>query len=249
MRGPIGTRFTSVEWFTEIDSTNRYLVDAARDGAGDGLVAVADVQHAGRGRLGRTWSAPPGASLLVSVLLRPVLAREAWPLLTAAAGMAAVETVTECCDLPAALKWPNDVLLGSRAKLAGVLAEATGDAVVIGMGLNVLWEAVPPELDGIAIAVSLAGGRVLPRAVLLTEWLRRLELWLGRLERGPDGAALLQQAQRARSATLGKRVRVELAAGELVGVAVDLDRFGALIIERDDGTRLEVAAGDVIHLR
>src|SRR5689334_4563246 len=72
------TRFSQVEWFAEIDSTNRHLADAARSGAPDGLVAVADLQHAGRGRLGRVWSAPAGASLLVSVLARPRLPREAW---------------------------------------------------------------------------------------------------------------------------------------------------------------------------
>src|SRR3954447_7765800 len=106
-----GTRFAEVRWFSEIDSTNRYLVDEARAGAADGLVAVADVQHAGRGRLGRVWSAPPGASLLVSVLVRPRLPRERWTWLTAAAGVAAVEMATSCCDLPARTKWPNDVLL------------------------------------------------------------------------------------------------------------------------------------------
>jgi BirA family biotin operon repressor/biotin-[acetyl-CoA-carboxylase] ligase len=248
-----GTRFATVEWFTEIDSTNRHLLERARTGAPDGVVAVADEQHAGRGRLDRTWTAAPGASLLVSVLVRPRLAREHWTWLGAAASLAAVETLTSCCDLAARMKWPNDVVLdGDRApgKLAGILAEATGDAVVIGMGCNVDWRGVPPELEGIATAVSLAGGRVIDRPVLLAEWLGRLDRHLGRLERAPaHGVALLRQAQRAHSATLGRRVRAELAAGAVEGVAADLDATGALVIALDDGNTATVSAGDVIHLR
>src|SRR5690349_4421742 len=105
------TRFREVQWFAEIDSTNRYLIEQARAGAPDGLVAVADLQHSGKGRLGRVWTAPSGASLLVSVLVRPRLPRDHWPWLTAAAGLAAVETATSCCDVPARMKWPNDVVL------------------------------------------------------------------------------------------------------------------------------------------
>ena len=248
------TRFAAVEWFAEIDSTNRYLVAAAHDSVqGYERVAVADVQHAGRGRLDRQWNAAPGSSLLVSVLVRPALPREHWTWLTGAAGLAAVETVTSCCDLPARSKWPNDVVLdlGVRpGKLAGLLSEVTGDAVVIGMGLNVAWDAVPDELEGIATAVSLAGGRVVAREVLLAEWLGRLERHLGELERDPaGGAAVLRERLRSCSATLGRRVRAELPARAVEGVAVDLDTDGALVIAGDDGTRTTVGAGDVIHLR
>ncbi len=276
-----GTRFSTAEWFTEIDSTNRYLADAARAGAADGRVAVADVQLAGRGRLDRQWHAPAGSSLLVSVLVRPRLRREHWAWLTSAAGLAAVETVTACCDLPARMKWPNDVVLewGPRAgKLAGVLAEAVGDAIVIGMGLNVDWQSVPDELEGVATAVSLAGGRVVARGVLLAEWLGRLDRHLGRLERAPGrGAAELRQAHRRHSATLGRRVRAELPGAAVGGTAVDIDEQGALVIQRDDGgggvgaadgggaggvgaagggggaagggALTTVGAGDIIHLR
>jgi BirA family biotin operon repressor/biotin-[acetyl-CoA-carboxylase] ligase len=248
------TRFTEVQWFAEIDSTNRYLVEQAHAGAPDGLVALADVQHAGKGRLGRVWSAPPGASLLVSVLVRPRLPRDHWPWLTGATGLAAVETVVSCCDLPARMKWPNDVVLvppsQAPGKLAGILAEAAGDAVVIGMGLNIAWDEVPDELAGIATAVSLAGGRVVPRSVFLAEWLNRLERYMALLERSPhDGVAHLRRLATSRSATLGRRVRAELPDRAIEGTAVALDTNGALIVESDDGTSTIVGAGDVIHLR
>ncbi|HEY1741416.1 MAG TPA: biotin--[acetyl-CoA-carboxylase] ligase [Acidimicrobiia bacterium] len=248
-----GTRFAVVEWFAEIDSTNRYLADAARAGAPDGRVAVADLQHAGRGRLDRQWTAAPGSSLLVSVLVRPRLPRELWTWLTGAAGLAAVDTVTSCCDLPVRTKWPNDVVLDrgpAPGKLAGILAEAVGDAVVIGMGLNVAWDAVPDELRGIATAVSLAGGRLVDRKVLLAEWLQLLDRQLGRLERAPaGGSAHMLQLLRGRSATLGRQVRAELPRGSVEGVAADIDAQGALVVEQHDGTRVTVGAGDVIHLR
>lgn len=118
-------------------STNADLLAEARAGAAEGLVLVAEEQTAGRGRLGRSWSAPPGAGLIFSVLLRPAgvpPTRLGWlPLLT---GVAVASAVRDQTGLPASLKWPNDVLVGER-KLAGILAEAHGDAVVVGVGLNI----------------------------------------------------------------------------------------------------------------
>jgi BirA family biotin operon repressor/biotin-[acetyl-CoA-carboxylase] ligase len=253
LNGIAGTRFRRIEWFSEIDSTNAYALAAARRGEPEGLVVVADHQTAGRGRLGRSWLAPRGASLLVSLLLRPKIARERWPLLGTAVAVAAVDAVVTVCDLPARVKWPNDVLVRGR-KLAGVLAEADVSpanglgAVVVGMGLNVAWESRPPELADIATAVSLERGRVVPRALLLSAWLARVERWIRAVEQEPDAARVLWAA-RANSATLGTRVRVERAHDVLVGEAVDLDDRGALVVARDDGTRIVVTVGDVVHVR
>ena len=131
--------------FAEIGSTNTWLLERAREGAPEGLVAVAEHQTAGRGRRGRTWEAPPGANLLVSFLLRPRLPLERRHLVVAAVALAAREaciaTGGEALAAVVGLKWPNDLLAGGQ-KLAGVLAEADGDAVVVGMGLNVGW--APP---------------------------------------------------------------------------------------------------------
>src|SRR5580692_10569135 len=155
--GPAGTRFGPVRRFAEIDSTNRYLLDAARAGAPEGAVAVADYQRAGRGRLGRRWEAPPGSNLLVSVLLRPRLAVEELHLCTVAVALAASAACEQGAGVVPDLKWPNDLMVGDR-KLGGILAEAlpagtsaadaddgTGrgstnaPAVVVGLGLNVGW--------------------------------------------------------------------------------------------------------------
>jgi BirA family biotin operon repressor/biotin-[acetyl-CoA-carboxylase] ligase len=223
-----GTRFADVRWFDLVDSTNRYLLECAANGAPEGVVAVADEQSAGRGRLGRTWVAPPGAALLVSVLLRPNVPVERLHLVTLAAALAATDALP---DVGARVKWPNDVVVDDR-KLAGVLAEADGaGAVVVGMGLNLRDDWFPPDLRETATA---CGG---DRADVLVAWLRAYDARLADLDRVLTDAA-------ARSATLGRRVRVELASETFEGTARALTAQGYLVV--DD--RL-VTAGDVIHLR
>jgi BirA family biotin operon repressor/biotin-[acetyl-CoA-carboxylase] ligase len=247
VRGVAATRFADVRRFAEIDSTNRYLLDEAAAGAPDGVVAVADSQTAGRGRLGRRWVSPPGASLLVSVLLRSQVGEEHRSLLVSAAAVAAAEALDALAGIDARVKWPNDLLAGDR-KLAGILAEAAGGAVVVGMGVNLRWDRVPPELDGIATACNLESSTVPSRDELLVEWLVRLEVWLDAVEH-TDGRARLRDAVAARSATLGRRVRVEVGRRAVDGVATGLDDAGHLLVTAPDGTVVRVAAGDVVHLR
>jgi BirA family transcriptional regulator, biotin operon repressor / biotin---[acetyl-CoA-carboxylase] ligase len=233
--------------FDEIDSTNRYALDAARNGTAAGLVVVADHQGAGRGRRGRAWTAPAGSSLLVSVLLRPRLAADEVSVLTMAAALALVDAVSVVAGIDANLKWPNDLLVGYR-KLAGLLAEADitggGDvrAVVIGIGCNVTWAGFPPELAETATACDREAGRPVDRAVLLDAFLARLATRLDALDTVPGD-------YRARLATLGRSVRVELADDVIEGVATDLDARGCLVVQPDSGPPVVVAAGDVVHLR
>jgi BirA family biotin operon repressor/biotin-[acetyl-CoA-carboxylase] ligase len=243
------TRFGPIERFTTIDSTNRWLLDQARTGAPTGLVAVADTQTAGRGRLDRSWSAPPGGSLLVSVLLRPQLPLDRWHLLTITAGIAAAEVVMRLTDgvVTPKLKWPNDLVLES-GKLAGLLAERADDALVVGMGLNVDWPEVPTELASIATAISLAGAIDVPsRDAVLFAWLRRWHGWL-EIVAAPDGPQRVHAANQRSSATIGSEVRVELHAESFVGTAIAIDEAGHLVLDTTNGRRT-VSAGDVVHLR
>ncbi len=241
------TRFTEVRVFDEVGSTNQLALDEALAGAADGLVIVAEHQRAGRGRLGRTWVAAPGSSLLVSVLLRPGVTAERLHLVTMAAGVSVAEAVSEVAGLETALKWPNDVLVADR-KLAGMLVEAdvAGDgavrAVVLGVGINTNWTAVPDELAGFATACNLEVGRDVSRADLLVAFLRGLDRRLRRLD-------AVAAEYRTRLATIGRRVRVELAAGPVEGRAVDIDHVGRLLVEVDSGCIVDIAAGDVVHLR
>ena len=235
------TVFNDVRWLPEVDSTNRYVMDEARAGTPAGLVVVADHQTAGRGRLGRTWVAPPGASLLVSVLLRPTIAADRRHVLVMAAGLAMAEAIQETTGVVAGLKWPNDLLVGDR-KLGGILAETTGDALVVGIGVNIEWPEVPDELTTIATACNLEGGRPTTRSSVLAEFLARYSRHLANL----DGA---RAAYDARLLTVGRRVRVEQANGVITGVATGVDEFGRLLLDRDDGMAEPIAVGDVVHLR
>lgn len=225
------TRFDDVRWFERTDSTNRYLLECAAAGAPEGVVAVADEQTAGRGRLGRTWVAPAKSALLVSALLRPDLPAERTHLITLAAGLAAIDAVDSLSPVRAGLKWPNDVVVDDR-KLAGILAEADGaGAVVVGMGCNVQSGALPAELHELATAVEI------DRVQLLVAWLRAYDARLAALDRVVGDAV-------TRSATLGRRVRVALARETFEGTATDLTAEGFLVV---DGR--VVSAGDVVHLR
>ena len=145
-----GGRFHSVREFDELDSTNRYLLEEARRGSPEGVVAVADHQTAGRGRLGRTWEAPPGSSLLMSVLLRPPLEAPQLYLATAAVALSTAAACRRAAGTDARCKWPNDLVVDDR-KLAGVLAEVelgTSGAGPVVMGRWVMgrWVLVPRVL-------------------------------------------------------------------------------------------------------
>ena len=227
--------------FDEIDSTNRYVLDEARAGAAEGLVVVADHQTAGRGRLGRTWTAPAGSSLLVSVLLRPSLPAARLHLVTAAMALAAGDACEGESGVRPALKWPNDLIIGDprsgERKLAGVLAEAELPAVVVGLGLNLTW----PGASG-AGALSDAAGRSIDASGLLD----RLLVGLGALMADWDAVATRYQRD---CVTVGRRVRVTLEEGEAFsGKAVDVDHNGYLRVATGGGVRV-VSAADVVHLR
>ena len=238
-------------WVEETGSTNADLVAAARTGAPAGTVLVADHQTAGRGRLGRTWQAPPGSALLCSILLRTdpgrVLHGAVW-----AVALAARQAAGEVAGVEPDLKWPNDLLSGGR-KLAGVLAEGVGApddpsrlaAVVVGIGLNVGWDQAPPEVAAGAVTLEELAGRPVDREALLRALLGALapllELWTSAPER-------LRERYRSSLSTLGQRVRVALADREVEGEAIDVTADGALIVRVGDD-ELVVSAGDVVHLR
>ncbi len=230
-----------VRWFDSLDSTNRYLLDEARRGAAAGLVVVADHQTAGRGRRGRNWIAPPGASLLVSVLLRPRVAPDRVQVFTMAAGVALAEAVEQVAGFVPALKWPNDLLARER-KLAGLLAEADDDALVVGAGLNVQWDRFPDELADLATACNLEAGRPVDRGAVLDAYLAQLDAHLDSLDEVPA------EYQR-RLATLGRKVRIEQTDAVLVGVACGAGDTGELLVRTDDGRVVAVHSGDVVHLR
>jgi len=235
-------------WFDQIDSTNTYVREQARDGTPEGLVVVADHQTAGRGRLGRRWESPPGVSLLASVLLRPNIDPADLHLCTTAVALAAMDACQEVAGVGAVLKWPNDLLVDG-AKVAGILAEAEfagADlaAVVVGIGINVGWPG-PPEAGGTSL--EAATGSPVDRRVLLHALLDLLSGRRAGLEAAAGRRALAEEGRR-RCATLGQQVRVTLEGEEITGRAVAVDDAGHLLVETPAGPR-RVTAGDVVHVR
>ncbi len=258
----------------ETGSTNADVLALAREGAGEGLVLVADHQTAGRGRSGRTWTAPPGASLLCTILLRPHAPVAG--LVTTALAVAAARAVEDVAGVRVGLKWPNDLVVESPGdevdgqprtrKLAGILAEAEWPAgshiaagyrepaphervtVAAGIGLNVAWgDDVPAELADVAVALDHVSDARPTRDEVLEALLDHLDDTYGRLVSG-DVASVLGE-WRDRSATLGRLVRVDLGTDDVVGTAVDVTEGGHLVVETLEGEARTLAVGDVVHLR
>lgn len=276
-RGGGTGRFTDIRRVATTGSTNADVLTLAAEGEPEGVVVVADVQTAGRGRLGRTWEAPAGSSLLCSVLVRPPA--PVAPLVTFALALAAAEAVEEVTGVHAGLKWPNDLVIESSSddghlttrKLAGVLAEAVWPAhstasasadhvgveervvVAAGLGINVAWgDEVPDELADIVLALDQLAEGTVDRDRLLDAVLARFEHHYGRLVAGEAedvGPADVLEDWRRRSVTVGRRVRVDLGDHRIEGLAATVDDDGHLVVEADDQSRRVLAAGDVVHLR
>ena len=252
--GPAGSRLGPVRYVEETGSTNADLASLAET-AEEGTVLVTGHQTAGRGRLDRRWDAPPDANLLMSVLLRPTGGLDRLPLVTSTLAVAVVDVLDDLFGgqgPTVRIKWPNDALLvgGARpGKVAGILAELVdGDppAVVVGMGLNVGWPGPDDEGPAGATSLAAAGLGIQPRS-LWDPVLSSFGHWLGVLE-ASGGVEAMRLEHLARSATVGRLVRIESPSGAVEGTATDLTTDGALVVEVD-GNRQEFRAGDVIHLR
>jgi BirA family biotin operon repressor/biotin-[acetyl-CoA-carboxylase] ligase len=234
---------TDLRVVAETGSTNADVAELARAGAPEGTVLVAEAQTAGRGRLDRSWSSPPRAGLLFSVLLRPVVpaARRTWiPLLT---GLALQQAVARLGAVETRLKWPNDLLLGAGlGKAGGILAQAAGDAVVVGIGLNVGTHR--DELPPGGVSLRTEGAECTDRDLLLGAILRTLGERYADWTTGSVRAGYEQVCD-----TIGRAVQVQLPDGRpLAGTATGLDDAGRLLVRTADGT-VPVSAGDVTRVR
>ncbi|MGA4508340.1 biotin--[acetyl-CoA-carboxylase] ligase [Propionibacteriaceae bacterium G1746] len=242
----------------ETGSTNADVATLASTAADEGLVLIAEHQTSGRGRLDRTWTAPPGSSLAISALLRPGRPLQDWTWLPLLTGLAVSRAVRRAAPTPelanrVLVKWPNDVLVtdaagpGVPGKLCGILLERhetpTGPAAIIGLGLNI--DLAPDDLP-VPTATSLAGvgfdadkNRIV--AALLDELAELYGLWQRR--------GHLVEAYQRECGTIGQQVRVELSPTQSVhGTATGVDEQGRLLVRTPDGLQA-FSAGDVYHLR
>lgn len=226
-------------------STNDVARALARERAPEASLVVADEQTSGRGRLGRAWWAPPGACLLLSLLVRPRLPPRRALRLTMIAGLAAAEAIERVTPLSARLKWPNDIWLNGK-KAGGILTETalTGDALdyaVVGIGLNVNVDfAGQAELAGLATSLMTEAGQPVDRLTVLCALLDRFAAWYAEA-----ASPRLTAAWAERLITLRQRVRVQADTYTLEGLAEAVDDDGGLVVRADDGALHKVYAGDV----
>jgi BirA family transcriptional regulator, biotin operon repressor / biotin---[acetyl-CoA-carboxylase] ligase len=230
--------------YESLPSTNTELARMASEGAAEGVAVLADEQTAGRGRLQRTWSSPKGAGLYFSILLRPRIPVDRWPLITFMAALAVGDALQEATGLRTDIKWPNDLLSGER-KICGILSEAietpAGRAVIVGIGINLTQSAFPE-----ATSVAEATGVKPDREAILAALLSALTRWYSLLnEREKIVAAWSSRSSYA----TGRLVQVnngdELWRGTTCGVEPD----GALRLRTVSGEIKVLRAGDVQSLR
>ena len=231
-------------YFDEIDSTNAELARMERASLPEFTALVSASQTAGRGRMDRDWVSEPGASLAVSVLLRPNAKPGEMSWITILASLSVRAAVSSLGCSGASIKWPNDVLVDGK-KISGILARLEGQDLILGVGINLKPQANAPEH-----ATSLAElGVEANLDEVLAEFLTQLRgRYLRFLADTSWAISLTGDEFRQFSSTLGQRVRAIYPDGrELVGIAKDIDKLGNLVI--DDGELHSVSAADIVHLR
>lgn len=240
----------SIIYLDSTSSTNTYAKQTAEKPFKEGTVIIAEEQTAGKGRLGRQWVSPNGKGIWMSILLKPDVLPADAPKLTIAAAYAVVKALWSCCRLEAGIKWPNDIVAGGR-KLCGILTEmsAEGDeikSVVIGIGINANLdkEDFGPEVSGMATSIKLETGGAVSRKALIAEVLNEFEkVYEAFSEEGSIKSFLPEY--KAKSAVLGKEIRVIGKREEITGLAVDISEEGHLVVRLGDGILKEIMSGEV----
>jgi len=239
-----------IEWRLHVDSTQEELRRLGQE-VPDGTVLISESQSSGKGRMGRSWFSPLGG-IWMSILLKP-----SWPsahqVLTLAFAAAVRKAMLDVAGIRAGLKWPNDVIIGSR-KVAGILAEAEYDGakvrwLVVGLGVNanIRPELLPHELRREATSLSQELGHEVER----TQLTRRILEFVDRAYTRFESGCVSELVNDAKSAcfTIGRMVKVTTMEGTFVGKALDLGVDGQLVVALKDGQKIPVYAADVVHLR
>jgi BirA family biotin operon repressor/biotin-[acetyl-CoA-carboxylase] ligase len=232
--------------FDSLDSTNACAKTLANKGADEGTVVIADHQTAGRGRLGRTWQAESGSSLLFSVILRPTFTMDKIGLLPFFAAVGIANVVENITGLQCECKWPNDILLQGK-KCCGVLLESTSqqhtlDYAIMGIGLNVNQKIFTGDLAGKATSLCCESGREFDRRDVFCQIMSSLESYYTQVCKGDFDTVLMEW--KARATIFGKRITLRQAADSIDGIAVALSVDGGLVVETESCQRV-FYAGDV----
>ena len=239
-------------FYPETDTTNDRIRELALEGLPEGTLAVAEMQTAGRGRMGRAWQAPKDSGIWMSLLLRPDIPPMQASVLTLLTGIAIAEAIEEVTGVEVGIKWPNDILL-NRKKLVGILTEMDCDmekihSVTVGMGINVNTEAFPEDLQDIATSLYLETGREYDRAEIAGCVMKHFEaLYEEFLEKGGVFAPFKERYRR-KCLNIGKEVRV-IGRETYLAMALDITPEGELIVKRKDNGAEEVVFSGEVSIR
>jgi BirA family biotin operon repressor/biotin-[acetyl-CoA-carboxylase] ligase len=244
----VGQGDAIVDYHATIGSTNKRAFALADENAPEGSIVVAGSQTAGVGRLGKSWTSPPGG-LYLSLILRPDVAMLRRLPVTLMGGLAVAEAIEATTQLTAELKWPNDVYVSGK-KVAGILGELKRDVLVLGIGINIGEPegGFPDDIKETAASLaSLAEDQAPDPEAVLAELLKRFEDHYQSVRAG-GGVGILSSAS-ARMPMLGKPMRITLPNRTVTGIASGLNQTGGLVVELEDGTRDVFVAGEVEAVR
>lgn len=253
----------SLVYLPTVGSTNTFAMQLAHQGAQEGVIVLTDSQTAGKGRLGRRWVDIFGCNVLSSTILRPLFPPY---FLVMIASLGVVDAIAETCDIQAAIKWPNDVLMQDR-KVAGILIETSRDSsgqliAVMGIGINVngsIAQSIAKLSENKAMlslpATTLATecGHEVSREQLIAHLLRHIETMYQALQQEalaaqvPSFSRQLRARWRSQLSTLGRAIQVRQGDTILSGIAEDVDDNGELLLRSHSGERVCITWGDVGH--
>lgn len=241
-----------IHHFLQVDSTNNRLKLLAEEGAPEGTVVVAEEQTSGKGRLGRSWVSPRGKGIWFSILFRPSKPLEDISVFTLLIAVAVARAIKKKLpQIDAGIKWPNDILIQGR-KVCGILTELKAEAdrlhyLITGIGLNFnsVRADFPPELQKTATSIFLENnGHPLSRKEMAGQILREMDsIYRKYLNNETEEILSLWKAH---NITLGKKITIKSLRESFTGKAVDIDRYGALIIAGPGGDKRRFVAGEII---
>lgn len=235
-------------FFEEVDSTNNVIKKEAENGAPDGTLAIAEIQTAGRGRRGRSWSSPKGSGIWMSYLLRPEIAPGNASMLTLVAAMAARKAIYQETGLEALIKWPNDIVVRGK-KICGILTEMNAEVdwvhyVVIGIGFNVNTKEFPEEIRPVATSLQIEMEHTVNRSNIIAKFGKAFEEYYDLFLQTEDLCQIMEEYNK-NLANNGKEVRIIETNNEYTGVAKGINEMGELIVMGDDGQEHIVRSGEV----
>lgn len=237
-----------VSFYETINSTNLRAKLDADNGAPEGALVVADMQTAGRGRRGRTWSSPAGLNVYFTLILKPRYVPDKASMVTLVMALAVAEGIRETCGVEAGIKWPNDIVVNGK-KVCGILTEMSVEKdfihhVVIGVGINVGLQEFAPELADTATSLQAECSRKVPKAALVANIMKAFEKYYESFREKTDLSDLVDSYNKM-LVNRGKTVRVLDPKGEYSGVAEGINELGELLVELPDGHVENVYAGEV----